>query len=78
MLKKCGFSVTRPLGIIYKTCFDRGKFAHEWKKANVVPVHKKNYRPISLLTICGKTIEPTLYNSLFYLIQLNSILFTIS
>ena len=47
-------------------------FPNEWKKANVVPVHKKNekqllkkYRPISLLPICGKVLERILYNSMF-------------
>ena len=40
------------------------KGIYKWKKANVVPVHKKdskhflkNYRPISLLPICGKIFE---------------------
>ena len=40
--------------------------------ANVVHVHKnsnkqilKNYRPASLLTICGKTFNRLVYNSLF-------------
>ena len=64
MLKICGSSVCRPLQIIYKSCLDRGKFPQEWKKANVVPVHKKNdkqlvknYRPISLLPICAKILN---------------------
>ena len=42
------------------------------KKANVVPVHKKgnkqsleNYRPISLLPICGTIFERLLYNEMF-------------
>ena len=72
MLKMRGFSVFRPLQIIYKSCLDRGKFPQEWKEANVVPVHKrnyrqlvKNYRPISLLPIYGKIFEHVLYNSLF-------------
>ena len=61
MFKIYGSSVRRPLQIIYKYCLNRGKFPQEWKKANVIPVHKKNdkqlvknYRPISLLPICGK------------------------
>ena len=39
MLKLCGFSICRPLQIIYKSCLDKRKFPQEWKKANVVPVH---------------------------------------
>ena len=64
MLKICGSSVCRPLQIICKSCLDKGKFSQEWKKANVVPIHKKNdnqlvknYSPISLLPICGKIVE---------------------
>ena len=35
-------------------------FQNEWKKANIVPVHKKgdeqvnNYQPVSLFPICSK------------------------
>ena len=58
MLKICGSSICRPLQIIYKSGLDRGKFPQEWKKANVVPVHKKNdkqlvknYRPCNLYVV---------------------------
>ena len=44
----------------------------EWKKGNVVPIHKKddkqclkNYRPISLLPICGKIFEKLIFNEMF-------------
>ena len=56
----------------------KGKFPEIWKKANVVPVHKredktlvKNYRPISLLPIFGKMFERVMYNSLFNYFQSN-------
>ena len=69
MLKICGTFVCRPLQIIYKSCLEMGKFPREWKKANIVPVHKKNekqslknYRPIFLLLY---SISRLLYNSLF-------------
>ena len=42
------------------------------EKANVVPVHKKgdkqclkNYRPVSLLPICGKILERQIFNGMF-------------
>ena len=41
MLKTCGDSICRPLNIIFKTCLRTGKFTLEWKKANIVPIHKK-------------------------------------
>ena len=64
MLIICGESNSKPLEIIFKSCFEKAQFPNEWKKAYVVPVHKKgdkqvlrNYRPVSLLPICGKTFE---------------------
>ena len=41
-----------------------GTFATQWKRANIVPIHKKNdkqivsnYRPVSLLAICSTIFE---------------------
>ena len=72
MLKICGKSIIKPLLMIYKKCLEKGCFPNEWKKANVVPVYKKNdkqllktYRPISLWLICDKVLERILYNSVF-------------
>ena len=39
MIKLCGNSICRTLSIIFKDCLNETKFPHEWKKANVVPVH---------------------------------------
>ena len=71
MLKICGESICRPLSIIFKSCLRTGIFPLEWKKANIVPIHKKcdkqiviNYRPVSLLPICGKIFERLLYNEM--------------
>ena len=71
MLKLCDKSISKPLELIFQSCIKQGKFPTEWKKANVVPVHKKgdkqilkNYRPVFLLHICGKTFERLIYNNL--------------
>ena len=71
MLKICGDQICRPLNIIFKTCLCTGNFPLEWKKANIVLIHKKgdketvtNYRPVSLLPICGKIFERLLYNEM--------------
>ena len=57
--------------LIFKTCLRTGIFPLEWKKANIVPIHKKgdkqtviNYRPVSILPICGKIFERLLYNEM--------------
>ena len=51
---------------------NKGKFPTEWKKANVVPVHKKgnkqilkNYPPVPLLPICEKYFGRLIYNNPF-------------
>ena len=56
MIKICGESLTVPLRKKFEKSPKEGKFPEIRKKANVVPVHKKedknllkNYSPISLL-----------------------------
>ena len=72
MIKICNESITIPLKIIFDESLKNGVFPEIWKRANVVPVHKKddqslvkNYRPINLLPIFGKIFERVIYNSLF-------------
>ena len=72
MLKIYGDSFLKPLELIFKSCIESRKLPIEWKKANVVPVHKKynkqlieSYRPISLLPVSGKILEQTIYNKMF-------------
>ena len=81
MLKLCGDSIYKPLELIFKMCLRNGRFSLEWKKANAVPVHKKveketikNYRPVSLLPICGKTFERLLYETMFEFFCKNNLL----
>ena len=81
MLKLCGEAICRPLIIIFKTYLNTGKFPSEWKKGNIVPVHKKddkqnvkNYRPESLLPICGKIFERLIYNVMYYIFSDNKLL----
>ena len=41
MLKICGKPIIKPLRIMNRKCLEKSCFPNEWKKANVVPVHKK-------------------------------------
>ena len=41
MIKICSQSLTLPLKIIFEHSLKKGKFPEIWKKANVVPVHKR-------------------------------------
>ena len=77
MLKLCPAEIAKPLNIIFCNCLSTGNFPDFWKFANVQPVYKKgdrqlksNYRPISLLPICGKILEKIVFDSLYnYLIN---------
>lgn len=41
MLKLCDTSIIRPLSIIFNNCLHSAIFPDTWKKANIVPIHKK-------------------------------------
>ena len=71
MIKICASSISKPLAILFRNCLESECFPKEWKKGNIVPVHKKhdkqlikNYWPVSLLPICSKIFEKVIFNSL--------------
>ena len=81
MIKICDASICKPLELIFRSCLENGKFPTEWKKANVVPAHKKgdkqnlkNYRPISLLPVAGKIFERILYNNMYEFFTENNLI----
>ena len=64
ILKLRESAITEPLYLVFKNCLSSNTFPDVWEKVNVIPVHKKggkqvlkNYRPMSLLPICGKISE---------------------
>ena len=72
MIKLRGDSIYKPLEMIFKSCLNQGIFPAEWKKANVVPVHKKgdhkcveNYRSVSRLSVFSNIFERLIYNAMF-------------
>ena len=81
MIKMCEKSIIAPLMIIFNKALLSNTFPDTWKRGNIVPVHKKeskqlvkNYRPISLLPICGKIFEKVIYNALFDYLKTNELL----
>ena len=61
MLLLCDETIILPLQIIFTNILTTSIYPDMWKLANVTPIFKKgdkqlikNYRPISLLPICGK------------------------
>ena len=72
MLIMCDDFMGNPLRIIYENILSSGIYPGIWKSANLTPIHKKgdkqlvnNYRPISLLPICGKIFEKLVFNQLY-------------
>ena len=81
MIKMRASSITKPPAIPFRNCLENECFPKEWKKANIVPVHKKhdkqlikNYRPVSLLPVCSKIFEKVKINSLFKYLHDNNLL----
>ena len=81
MLKICDASVVLPLKIIFKNILDTSIYPDMWKVADVTPIFKKedkqlvkNYRPISLLPICGKIFEKLIFNSLYSYLSSNGLI----
>ena len=81
MLQICPSEIALPLSIIFNECISSGTFPDTWKQANVQPVHKKgnrqiksNYRPISLLPICGKILEKIVFDKVYSYLNENNLL----
>ena len=72
MLKLAGASVSSSLTQLFNLCLSCKQFPNLWKKANVVPLHKKdhkdlccNYRPISILPVTSKLLERIVFKSVY-------------
>ena len=81
LLQICGAEVMKPLSLIFKNFIQDRIFPNLWKKSNIVPIHKKgdkqcmvNYRPVSLLPICGKIFERLIFNPVFEFLHENKLL----
>ena len=81
MLQICAAEVAIPFDIIFRKCVSTGMFPDSWKFANVQPIHKKgnrkhksNYRPISLLPICGKILEKIIFDQVYSFLNTNKLI----
>ena len=69
MVKICDESLVKPLFNIFQFSLETGNFPSNWKRGNIVPMHKKgnknlinNYRPMSLLLILSKIYEKCIFS----------------
>ena len=81
MFKTCGDTICKPLELIFKQALTTCLFPSEWTKGNIVSCYKKgdkqnlkNYRPVSLLPICGKIFERLIFNEMFSFFLSNNLL----
>ena len=81
MLLLCDESVTLSLQIIFTNILSTSIYPDMLKLANVTPILKKgdkqfikNYRPISLLPICGKVLEKIIFNNLYAYLYTNNLI----
>ena len=72
MIKICDKSLLKPLTILFQNSMKSSCYPFIWKRSNIIPVHKKNdkqlvknYRPVSLLPIFGKTFEAIIFDRLY-------------
>ena len=71
ILKEYAMLIAPILKVIYTQSYQTGYLPSDWLTANIVPVYKKgdksipaNYRPISLTSVCCKTMEHIIYHSI--------------
>lgn len=72
MLKYTAESVCKPLTTLFNMSLQSNEFPSLWKKATVIPLHKKdskhevsNYRPVSLISCVGKVLERVVFKYMF-------------
>ena len=81
VLKECAGVLAEPLCFLFTTSLHQGQLPGMWKDAKVTPIFKRgsradvgNYRPISLTSICCKTMEKLVRDSVLQHMVVNNFL----
>ena len=82
VLRGVANTISKPLCIIFNRSLTEALFPDAWKVANVVPIFKKgdkatvsNYRPVSLLSCCGKLFERIVFKYMYNFFIDNDLLY---
>ena len=81
VFRKCAAELCYPLYLIFSKSISSMKVPSIWKSANVMPLFKggthstpSNYRPISLTSVCSKTLERIITSQLYSYLDSNNLL----
>ena len=71
MIHDARYALAQPLSVIINKAIENYTFPNKWKRARIVPVHKKddisdlkNYRPIAIISNFAKIFEQVIYKSI--------------
>ena len=80
LLKSCP-ALAYPIYKIFASSLQTGTLPHQWKLSEIVPLFKRgsrsdplNYRPISLTSVCCKTLERIVVEHMYHYLEENHIL----
>ena len=74
MLKAVSKEIAVPLSILFNRSFREGKFGEIYKYSNVIPLPKKTFRLVSLLSNVGKLQERIAFKHIFNFLHENDLL----
>ena len=81
ILKAAGESIVPSLTRLFQLCLRTNRYPNEWKKANVIPLHKKddknncnNYRPVSILPTVSKIFERIIFKNVYNFFHDNNLI----
>ncbi len=81
LLKELASEMAKPLALIFQASFVTGCLPSDWKTATITPIFKSgsrasanNYRPVSLTSICCKTMEKIIKKALIQFLEQNHLL----